>query len=49
MKFTEHEMVFFNSITNGNSVLGIPLNFRPEKDYDTEVQKTLQGLIKKVF
>lgn len=26
MRFTEHEMVFFNSITKGNDVFGIPLN-----------------------
>ena len=25
MRFTEHEMVFFNSITKGNDVFGIPL------------------------
>ena len=28
MRFTEHEMVFFNSITKGNDVFGIPIKFR---------------------
>lgn len=47
MRFTEHEMVFFNSITKGNTVLGIPLNFRPKDGHDKEVKKTIQGLIEK--
>lgn len=47
MRFTEHEMVFFNSITKGNTVPGIPLNFRPKNGYGEEVKKTIQGLIEK--
>lgn len=47
MRFSEHEMVFFNSITKGNEVFGIPLQFVPEHDRKTEVQKTLRGLVKK--
>lgn len=47
MRFTEHEMVFFNSITKGNTVLGIPLNFRPKDGHDKEVKRTVQGLIEK--
>ena len=34
MRFTEHEMVFFNSITKGNDVFGIPLKFRPQKGHE---------------
>ena len=47
MKFTEHEMVFFNSITKGNDVFGIPLKFRPQKGHEEEVKKTINGLIEK--
>lgn len=47
MRFTEHEMVFFNSITKGNTVLGIPLSFRPKDGHDKEVKRTVQGLIEK--
>lgn len=47
MRFTEQEMVFFNSITKGNEVFGIPLQFIPENDYKEEVQKTIQGLVEK--
>lgn len=47
MRFTEHEMVFLNSITKGGSVLGIPLHFRSKKDYDSEIKKTIQGLVEK--
>lgn len=47
MRFTEQEMVFFNSITKGNEVFGIPLQFIPEKDHKEEVQKTIQGLVEK--
>ena len=36
MKFTEHEMVFFNSITKGNDVFGIPLKFRTQKSHEVE-------------
>lgn len=39
MRFTEHEMVFFNSITKGNEVFGIPLKFRPQKGHEEEVKK----------
>lgn len=45
MKFTEHEMVFFNSITKGNDVFGIPLKFRTQKSHEEEVKKTINGLI----
>lgn len=45
MRFTEHEMVFFNSITKGNDVFGIPLKFRPQKGHEEEVKKTINGLI----
>ena len=47
MRFTEHEMVFFNSITKGNDVFGIPLKFRPQKGHEEEVKKTINGLIEK--
>ncbi len=47
MKFTEHEMVFFNSITKGNDVFGIPLKFRPQKGHEEEVKKTINGLIER--
>ena len=47
MRFTEHEMVFFNSITKGNDVFGIPLKFRTQKRHDEEVKKTINGLIEK--
>lgn len=47
MRFTEHEMIFFNSITKGNEVFGIPLKFRPQESHEEEVGKTIQGLIKK--
>lgn len=47
MKFTEHEMVFFNSITKGNTVFGIPLGFRSKDGHDREVEKTIQGLLEK--
>ena len=47
MKFTEHEMVFFNSITKGNDVFGIPLKFRTQKSHEEEVKKTINGLIEK--
>lgn len=47
MRFSEHEMVFLNSITKGNEVFGIPLHFIPEQDRETEVQKTIQGLVEK--
>lgn len=47
MRFTEHEMVFFNSITKGDTVLGIPLNFRPKEGYDKAVKDTIQGLREK--
>ena len=39
MRFTEHEMVFFNSITKGNDVFGIPLKFRTQKSHEEEVKK----------
>lgn len=47
MRFTEHEMVFFNSITKGDTVLGIPLNFCPKEGYDKAVKDTIQGLMEK--
>lgn len=47
MKFTEHEMVFFNSITKGNTVFGIPLSFRSKDSHDREVKRTIQGLLEK--
>ena len=47
MKFTEHEMVFFNSITKGNDVFGIPLKFWTQKSHEEEVKKTINGLIEK--
>ena len=47
MRFTEHEMVFFNSITKGNDVFGIPLKFRTQKGHEEEVKKTINGLIEK--
>ncbi|NLK76324.1 MAG: DUF5081 family protein [Clostridiales bacterium] len=47
MRFTENEMVFFNSITKGNDVFGIPLKFRPQESHEEEVKKTIQGLMKK--
>ena len=47
MRFTEHEMVFFNSITKGNDVFGIPLKFRTQKSHEEEVKKTINGLIEK--
>lgn len=47
MRFTENEMVFFNSITRGNAVLGIPLNFRIKDSEDEEIKRTIRGLIKK--
>lgn len=47
MKFTEHEMVFFNSITKGNTVFGIPLGFRSKDGHDREVERTIQGLLEK--
>lgn len=47
MRFTEHEMVFFNSITKGDTVLGIPLNFRPKEGYDKAVKDIIQGLMEK--
>ena len=47
MKFTEHEMVFFNSITKGDTVFGIPLHFRIKKDRAEEVEMTIKNLIKK--
>ena len=37
MRFTENEMVFFNSITKGNDVFGIPLKFRPLESHEEEV------------
>ncbi len=46
MRFTQQEMVFFNSITKGNKVLGIPLYFHSEEN-EEEIDKTIQGLIKK--
>lgn len=39
MRFTEHEMVFFNSITKGNDVFGILLKFRTQKSHEEEVKK----------
>ena len=48
MRFTEHEMVFFNSITKGNDVFGILLKFRTQKSHEEEVKKTINGLIEKV-
>ena len=45
MKFTEHDMVFFNSFTKGNDVFGIPLKFRTQKSHDEEVKKTIIGFI----
>lgn len=47
MRFTEHEMVFFNSITKGNDVFGIPIKFRTQKSHEEEVKKTINGLIEK--
>lgn len=47
MRFTEHEMVFFNSITKGNEVFGIPLKFRPEGNHEEEVKRTVKGLMEK--
>ena len=47
MRFTEHEMVFFNSITKGDSVFGIPLKFRPENSHEEEVKNTINGLMGK--
>lgn len=47
MRFTEHEMVFLNSITKGNTVFGIPLNFRAKEGHKEEVNKTIRGLVEK--
>lgn len=47
MKFTEHEMVFFNSITKGDAVFGIPLHFRIKEERAEEVEKIIKSLIKK--
>ena len=46
MRFTEHEMVFFNSITKGNDVFGIPLKFRTQKSHEEEVKKVSEKTIK---
>ena len=44
MRFTEHEMVFFNSITKGNDVFGIPLKFRPQKGHEEEERLRREAL-----
>ena len=47
MRFTEHEMVFLNSITKGEVVFGIPLHFRTKNGRTVEIEKTIEGLIQK--
>lgn len=47
MKFTENEIVFFNSITKGKSMLGLPVTFRITSSKDEEINKTISSLIEK--
>ncbi len=47
MKFTEHEMVFFNSITKGDTLFGIPLQFRTKAGRAETISKTIESLKKK--
>lgn len=47
MKFTENEMVFLNSITEGDTVFGIPLRFCIKQEKEKEIENTIQGLIQK--
>lgn len=47
MKFTENEMVFFNSITDGESLFGIPITFRIKSSQREEIDKTISSLAAK--
>lgn len=46
MRFTEQEMVFFNSITKGKNLLGIPLHFHRGENGDA-IGQTINGLMEK--
>lgn len=47
MKFTENEMVFLNSITEGKYIFGLNIEFSYKNNRAAEIENTIQGLIKK--
>ena len=47
MRFSENEMIFFNSITSGLVVPELELHFARTGEHKEEVKKTIKGLIDK--
>lgn len=47
MKFTENEMVFFNSITPGDNLLGFPIELNVSTTIDNALSDTIKSLIAK--